>query len=196
METVLRQFLDKYLPLSNEEVAMMNEHLLVRQFPKRSMLIREGEKEQFLNFVMTGILRKFFYKGSHEIITQLAQEGCLISSSISFLSQNPSQYYIETLEPVTLLSMSKESLDKLYVKMPRMERLGRRIITNMYLQKEQWEQDHISFDVKQRFMKFVQEHGPLLQRVPQKYIASYLNIKPETFSRLKHHLKPSTAMLA
>ena len=196
METVLRQFLDGYLPLSDEEVVMMNEHLLVRQFPKRTMLTREGEKEQFLNFVIKGILRKFFYKGSQEIITQLAQEGSLVSSSISFLSQNPSQYYIETLEPVTLLSMSKESLDKLYVKMPRMERLGRRIITAMYLQKEQWELDHISFDVKQRFMKFVNEHGELLQRVPQKYIASYLNIKPETFSRLKHHLKPTTAMLA
>ena len=125
----------------------------------------------------------------------MAQEGCFVSSSVSFLSQNPSQYYIETLEQVTLVSMSKDSLDKLYVKMPRMERLGRRIITGMYLEKEQWEQDHISFDVKQRFMKFVKEQGHLLQRVPQKYIASYLNIKPETFSRLKHYLKPTTEVL-
>ena len=70
-----------------------------------------------------------------------------------------------------------------------MLRLGRLIITDLYLQKEQWEQDHICFDVKQRFMKFVQQHPDLLQRVPQKYIASYLNIKPETLSRLKHHLK-------
>jgi len=196
METVLRQFLDRYLILSNDEIAMINEHLLVRQFPKRAMLIREGEKEQFLNLVSKGILRKFFYKGSQEIITQLADEGSLVSSSVSFLSQNPSQYYIETLEEVTLVSISKESLDKLYARLPKMERLGRLITTELYLQKEQWEQDHICFDVKQRFMKFVQEQGHLMQRVPQKYIASYLNIKPETFSRLKHHLKPTTEAVA
>lgn len=196
METVLRQYLDKYLILSNEELAMIKEHLEVRQFSKRSMVIREGETEQYLNLVITGILRKFFYKGSQEVITQLPNEGCLVSSSVSFLSQSPSQYFIEALEPVTLVSLSKESLDNLYVKMPRMQRLGRLITTDLYLHKEEIEQDHICLDVKQRFMKFVREYGNLLQRVPQKYIASYLNIKPETFSRLKHHLKPTTELIA
>lgn len=196
MESVLRQFLDKYLILSNDEIAMINEHLLVRQFPKRAMLIREGEIEQYISLVTKGIVRKYFYKGSQEVITQLADEGSLVSSSVSFLAQNPSQYYVEALEAATVLSISKESLDMLYTKMPKMERLGRIITTELYLQKEEIEQDHICFDVKQRFMKFVQEHGRLMQRVPQKYIASYLNIKPETFSRLKHHLKPTTEAVA
>ncbi|MGB8195081.1 MAG: Crp/Fnr family transcriptional regulator [Chitinophagaceae bacterium] len=190
MEAVLRQFVNRYLNLADEELVEIATHLQVRHFPKRAVLIREGEHEQNLNLVLKGVLRKFFYKGSEEVITQLADEGCLISSSVSFLSQTPSQYTIETLEPVTIVSLSKESLDKLYVKLPSMPRLGRLIITDLYLQKEQWEQDHICFDVKQRFMKFIREQPRLLQRVPQKYIASYLNIKPETFSRLKHHLKP------
>ena len=196
MESVLRQFLDKYLILSNDEIAMISEHLLVRQFPKRAMLIREGEIEQYISLVTKGILRKYFYKGSQEVITQLADEGSLISSSVSFLAQNPSQYYVEALEAATVLSISKESLDLLYTKMPKMERLGRIVTTELYLQKEEIEQDHICFDVKQRFMKFVHEHGRLMHRVPQKYIASYLNIKPETFSRLKHHLKPTTEAVA
>jgi CRP-like cAMP-binding protein len=196
MEAVLKQFVDRFLILSNEELAMMNEHLQMRQFARRSILVREGEQEQYISLVIKGLLRKFFYKGNQEVITQLASEGALISSSVSFLSGGPSQYVIEALEPVTLLSLSRESLDKLYAKMPKMERLGRLITTELYLQKEQWEQDHICFDVKQRFIKFIQQHGDLLQRVPQKYIASYLNIKPETFSRLKHHLKPSKEMIA
>ncbi len=192
MEAVLRQFVDRYLVLSAEEISMLSEHVQVRHFPRRAILIREGEKEQYLNLVLKGILRKFFHKDKQEVITQLASEGSLISSSVSFLSAGPSQYTIEALEPVTLLSISSEALDNLYAKMPKMERLGRLITTELYLQKEQWEQDHICFDVKQRFMKFVQEHGDVMQRVPQKYIASYLNIKPETFSRLKHHIKSTT----
>ena len=196
METVLRQFIDRYLILSNEEMAMLTARIQVRHFARRATLVQEGEKEQYLNLVVKGILRKFFHKGKQEVITQLASEGSLVSSSVSFLSAAPSLYVIEALEPVTVLSISKESLDELYTKMPKMERLGRIITTELYLQKEQWEQDHICFDVKQRFMKFVHEQGDLLRRVPQKYIASYLNIKPETFSRLKHHLRTKPELIA
>lgn len=196
MELVLRQFVNQYLNLTDEELAAISTHLQVRQFSRRSILIREGEQEQYLNLVVKGLLRKFFYKGSHEVITQLASEGSLISSSVSFFSSAPSQYTIEALEPVTLVSLSKNALEKLYVSHPKMLRLGRLIITDLYLQKEQWEQDHICFDVKQRFFKFVEQHPDLLQRVPQKYIASYLNIKPETLSRLKHHLKQPTQVSA
>lgn len=170
--------------------------LEVRQFPRRSMLIREGEQEKYLNLVAKGILRKFFYKGTQEVITQLAGEGSLISSSVSFFAGNSSQYNIETLEPVTLLSLSRESLEELYSKSRHMERMGRIIITELYLDKEKWEQDHICYDVKTRFMKFVAQHPDLVKRVPQKYLASYLNIKPETFSRLKHHLKPKPEVFA
>lgn len=196
METVLRQFLDRYSTLSNEEIALLKEHLLVRHFPKRAMIVKEGEVEQYLNLVVKGIVRKFFYKGTQEIVTQLADEGCLISSSVSFLTQLPSEYCLETLEQVTVISLSKNALDTLYTTIPKMERLGRLITIDLYLHKEEIEQDHICLDVKQRFLKFVQMQGGLLQRVPQKYIASYLNIKPETFSRLKHHLKPSTELIA
>ena len=196
METVLRQFLAKHIQLSDEEFAPLAGQLEVRQFPRRAMIIREGEQEKYLNLVAHGILRKFFYKGNQEVITQLAGEGSLISSSVSFLAATPSQYYIETLEPVTLVSLSRESLDDLYAKSTAMQRMGRIITTELYLAKEQWELDHISYDVKTRFMKFVTEQPDLVRRVPQKYLASYLNIKPETFSRLKHHLKPKSEAIA
>src|SRR5215211_3272395 len=110
MEAELRQFLDKYLILSNDELAMLKEHLEVRQFAKRAILVREGDKEQYLSLVIKGILRKFFYKGNEEVITQLASEGSLVSSSVSFLSDSPSQYIVEALEPVTLVSLSRQSL--------------------------------------------------------------------------------------
>ncbi|HYF29841.1 MAG TPA: Crp/Fnr family transcriptional regulator [Chitinophagaceae bacterium] len=195
MEAVLRQFLDPHIQLSNEEMSAMVARMEVRHFPRRTMLIREGEQEKYLSLVAKGLLRKFFYKGKQEVITQLAGEGALISSSVSFFAGNPSQYYIETLEPVTLFSLSREALEDLYAKSHKMQRMGRLIITELYLDKERWEQHHICYDVKTRFMKFIHQHPDLLKRVPQKYLASYLNIKPETFSRLKHHLKPKPEVL-
>jgi CRP-like cAMP-binding protein len=196
MENALRQFLDKYLAVSGEEFELIRSHMETRQFPRRTVLVREGEQEKYLSMVLQGVLRKYFYKGREEVITQLASEGHLISSSVSFFSAMPSQYVVETIEPVTLMSISREALDKLYIAIPKMERLGRLIITDLYLQKERWEQEHISLNTRERFAQFVEECPSLLQRVPQKYIASYLNIKPETLSRMKQSIKRTTVLTA
>ena len=191
MEKALGQYISRYADLTNEELNLILPHIEVREVPKRHLLVQTGEQEQYLNLVSKGVLRKYFFKGREEIITQLAKEGDLISSSVSFLSGQPSQYAIEALEPTIVYSLSRENLEQLYALSPRIERLGRIVITDLYLQKEKWEQDHIQFDIRQRFVNFVHNNADLIQRVPQKYIASYLNIKPETFSRLKHLLKKS-----
>jgi|SRR6476620_1401987 CRP-like cAMP-binding protein len=191
MEKALGQYISRYADLTNEELNLILPRIEVREVPKRHLLVQTGEQEQYLNLVSKGVLRKYFFKGREEIITQLAKEGDLISSSVSFLSGQPSQYAIEALEPTIVYSLSRENLEQLYALSPRIERLGRIVITDLYLQKEKWEQDHIQFDIRQRFVNFVHNNADLIQRVPQKYIASYLNIKPETFSRLKHLLKKS-----
>jgi len=191
MEKALGQYISRYADLTNEELNLILPRIEVREVPKRHLLVQTGEQEQYLNLVSKGVLRKYFFKGREEIITQLAKEGDLISSSVSFLSGQPSQYAIEALEPTIVYSLSRENLEQLYALSPRIERLDRIVITDLYLQKEKWEQDHIQFDIRQRFVNFVHNNADLIQRVPQKYIASYLNIKPETFSRLKHLLKKS-----
>ena len=191
MEKALRQYVSKYADLTDEDLELIRTRIEVRELAKRQMLIHAGEQEQYLNLVVKGVFRKYFYKGRDEVITQLAKEGDLISSSVSFFSGLPSQYAIEALEPAIVYSLSREKVEELYALSPKIERLGRKIITELYLSKERWEQDHIQFDIRQRFVNFVHNNADLIQRVPQKYIASYLNIKPETFSRLKHLLKKS-----
>ena len=191
MEKALRQYISKYADLTDEDLELIRTRIEVRELAKRQILIHVGEQEQYLNLVVKGVFRKYFYKGRDEVITQLAKEGDLISSSVSFFSGLPSQYAIEALEPAVVYSLSREKVEELYALSPNLERLGRMIITELYLSKERWEQDHIQFDIRQRFVNFVHNNTELIQRVPQKYIASYLNIKPETFSRLKHLLKKS-----
>jgi CRP-like cAMP-binding protein len=189
MEKALGQYISKYADLTNEELELIRPYITLREFAKRQPLIQLGEDEQYLNLVVKGVLRKYFLKGREEVITQLAKEGDLICSSVSFFTGQPSQYAIEALEPVTVFSLARRDLEELYALVPRMERLARIVITDLYLTKEKWEQDHFQFDIRQRFVDFVHNNADLIQRVPQKYIASYLNIKPETFSRLKHLLK-------
>jgi CRP-like cAMP-binding protein len=184
-----RQFVARYVDLNDEEFAFLVQLLEIRDFEKKVQVTKVGDIETYVNFVMKGLARKYFYKKKEEMVTQIAKENDLISSYESFLSAEPSNYVVETIEATTFISITKENVEKLFSSAPKMERLGRLITTQQFLDKQLWDYDRVRLDSHERFIRFIKDNSDLLQRVPQKYLASYLNIKPETFSRFKHLLK-------
>lgn len=189
MLELLRQYVSGYVPLTNEEFAFLADMLVIRNFDRKQQLLQVGEVENYMNFLVKGLARMYFLRGKTEVITNIAREGEFLSSSASFLSGAPSSYFVETLEPTTFLSITRQQLEKLYRESSRIERLGRLMTTHFVLQKESWELECMRLDTRERFLRFVESNPELMQRVPQKYLASYLNMKPETFSRLKHLLR-------
>lgn len=189
MLDMLRQYVSGYVALTNEEFTFLADKVVVRDLGKRHQLLVAGEVDQYVNFVVKGLVRVYFNRGKTEVITNIAKEGQLVSSSASFLSGTPSSYFIETLEPSLLLSLTRQDLDRIYQQSTRIERVGRLMTTQFVLQKEEWELECLRLDTRERFLRFVENNPDLMQRVPQKYLASYLNMKPETFSRLKHLLR-------
>ena len=189
MVAILQKYIDQFIDLPAEELEALINSIEVRSVDKKVRLTDINETEKYLYFVIKGLARKFFYKGKEEIITQIAREGELISSSVSYFSGLPSGYVIETVEPTTFYSLHHDKAEQLYSRYPKLERLSRLIITELFLQKEVWELERIRYSTKERFLRFMTDNPELFQRVPQKYLASYLNIKPETFSRLKHLLR-------
>jgi CRP-like cAMP-binding protein len=186
---MLRQYVSGYVALTNEEFTFLADKIVVRSLDRKHQLVLAGEVEQYMNFVVKGLVRMYFYRGKTEVITNIAKEGQLIGSSASFLSGDPSSYYVETLEPSLLLSLTREDLDRIYQQSTRIEKLGRLMTTQFVLQKEEWELECMRLNTRERFLRFVENNPDLMQRVPQKYLASYLNMKPETFSRLKQLLR-------
>jgi CRP-like cAMP-binding protein len=184
----LYQYLYYQTNLSREQFDMIRPYLEVRHFGKNVILTEMGEVENYVSFITEGLVRKFFYRGREEVITQLAKEFELICSSVSFLSGQPSMYVVETIEPTTTISISRENIERIYTMGSDMERMGRLVITDWILQKERWVNDRIMLNPRARFIKFMNENTELIGRVQQKFLASYLNMKPETFSRYKHLL--------
>ena len=185
----VKAYASKYVKLDDRELAFFIGMFELRRFEKRKMLITEGEVEKHLNFVIKGLAIKFFRGKKDRVVTQLARENDLISCYDSFLSGRPSNSAVETLEPTTVVSLTKENVDRLYDYSPKMERLGRMITTDQFLRWVEFEYDRLRLSSSDRFVNFVRGNADLMQRVPQKYLASYLNMKPETFSRLKHLIK-------
>lgn len=189
MIRAFKNYLDKFVSLSNGEWEEVNLIAEVRTYDRKVKLTDAGEHEGYVNFIMRGLVRKYFCHAGEEVITQLAREGEMINSSVSFFTGESSVYIVETIEPTTFLSFSRENIERLYAKDRKWQRLGRLIITDLFLQQESWELERTINSTQERFVRFVDANLDLFQRVPQKYLASYLNIQPETFSRLKHLLK-------
>ena len=145
-----------------------------------------GDVATNVYFVLKGITRRYFYRGKQEIITHLIKEGGLMGSVISFLTGEPSRYVLETIEPVTAYSISKRDIEELFESDKRWEKFGRKILTAFFIQIEYHNINMIRYSTRERFINFMKENPDLVLRVPQKYLASYLEIQPETFSRLKH----------
>ena len=188
------QFLHKFIDLTEEEFnEIIRPYLQLRQFKKKQVITQPGEVEDYLNYVVKGLVRKFYKKGETEINTQISTEGHIVHAQESFHSRTPSEYCIEAIEPATLISVTYDDLEKIYSVSAKMERLGRLVITFSMVIKDRWQTNMIRLTPRERFLDFVHKNPELLQRVPQKYLASFLNIQPETFSRFKHMLKGKKA---
>lgn len=152
-------------------------------------MTKAGEVEDHFNFILKGLARKYYKKGHQEINTQISLEGHLLTSQESFHSRLPSEYFIETIEPTTVVSITHDDLERVYSTSHRMEHLARLLITYAMVLKDRWQMQQVKMTPRERFLNFVTRNPELMQRVPQKFLASYLNIKPETFSRFKHLLR-------
>lgn len=185
-----KNYLRKFIDLTDDEFTQnLVPVIKVRKFGKKEVVARAGEVDNNFNFIVKGLVRKYYKKGKEEINTQISMEGHLILSQESFHSRLPSEYTIETIEPTTFVTITYHDLEKVYAQSPRMEHLARLLITYAMVIKDNWQMQLVKMSPRERFLNFVTRNPRLMQRVPQKYLATYLNIKPETFSRFKHLLR-------
>lgn len=186
----LLDFLNKFIPLSEDEFnEFIHPCIIKRSFKKKAIILHAGEVENYINFIESGLARKYYKKGHEEINTQISNEGHIIHAQESFHSRTPSEYFIETIEPTEFSSITYDCLEKMYSSSEKMQRLGRLVVTATMVLKDKRQSQLVKLTPRERFIRFVTKHPELMQRVPQKYLASYLHIKPETFSRFKHMVK-------
>jgi CRP-like cAMP-binding protein len=182
----LKKFFERFTLIEPKDLYQLVPYLEIRQYGKKEIILHEGAVEDYLNLVVKGMLRKYIVAGKKETTLQLATEGHLIQSETSFHTRLPSEVIIESIEASTVICINAENTQKAFSTMDNAEHITRLMIAYMYLKKDARLVNQLKLSTRQRFLKYIDEHPHMLQRVPQRILASYLNIKPETFSRLKH----------
>lgn len=186
---LLYGFLKRYIPITDAEFRSWKPYFELREFDKKQIVTGLGEQEEYINIVAKGLARKYVIVKNGEVTKQIAPEGHMIHAECSFHHREPAALVVETIEPTTFISISYDNMQKLYDDFPKAEQLGRLFVTEMFIIKDRRYFELLKKSTREIFLDYMNSHPHMLQRVPQKYLASYLNIKPETFSRLKHLLR-------
>ncbi len=188
MDQELKTFIDQYghLPdVAREDMMAQFKSLAVK---KGETLLFQGQVCDKVYFVKRGCIRLFYIADNVEITVWFSFENNSAIELSSFLSGDPSDYYLEAIEDSEVLSLYKSELTNLYDRHPEMERIMRTfwedVILNLLkrftaLQKDSAEKRYLDLMDKPRYM----------QRIPQKYLASYIGVTPSSLSRIRRNIK-------
>lgn len=180
------QNISKIISLTPEEEALFLSKIETKYFKAKTILLNAGEicKEGY--FVNSGLLRSFNINDNIvEHVLSFASEGWWIGDMYSLLSQKPGNLFIEVLEDAEVEILSKENQEQLYLEIPKLERFFRILIENSLIANQERLMDNLSLTAEERFEKFCKKHPTLVQKVPQKQIASFIGVTPEFFSKMK-----------
>lgn len=180
------QNISKIISLTPEEEAFFLSKIETKNFKAKTILLSSGQIADSTYFVNSGILRSFNINDNIiEHILHFACEGWWMGDMYSYISRKPGNLFIEVLEDSELEIISRENREELFEKIPKLERFFRILTENSLVAHQERLMDNLSLTAEERFETFCKKYSALMQRIPQKQIASYIGVTPEFFSKMK-----------
>jgi len=188
MQSIL-QNIAKHVSLTPEEETLFLSKTETKHYKAKTILLSSGEIANCTYFVNSGILRSFNINDNIiEHVLHFACEGWWIGDMYSYISGKPGNLFIEVLEDAEVVIITKENQQQLYQEIPKLERFFRILAENSLVSHQERLMDNLSLTADERFEKFCSKYPTLIQKVPQKHIASYIGVTPEFFSKMKARL--------
>ena len=171
---------------TEEEWDFLRSGLLIQSFKPREFFIEAGLKNHQLGFVISGLIRVYYINEQGEDITiQFVTEGGYATDYYSFITQTPSKYYFQCLEPTTLITVSYHHVQQGYETYAGLERYGR-LITEEVFKTQQKRIESFQFDqAEKRYLDFIEQNPGLFNRISLTHLSSYLGIERPSLSRIR-----------
>lgn len=176
----------KHIELSKQEELTLSGYFSSRRLLKRAFLFQQGSVCKYETFINKGCLRSFYvdqYGVEHTL--HFAKEGYWISDLESFLFDTPAATYASALETAEVFQIDRNSLEKLYQEIPAFETFSRILHQRAYIAQNKRILNNISMNGAERYLNFVEEFPDMANRIPQKYLASYLGMTPVFLSQIR-----------
>ena len=182
---IARELARKYSTMTHDELDVLESILVPRKYAKGEMILTEGDVCKDIGYVERGLVRQFYQKNGKELTEHIGVEKTIVMCIQSLFKEEPSHLQMEALEPTLIYALPKQRLEEVALHNVNIQILYRKILEESLII-SQIKADMLRFESAQnRYRRLCKLNPQVVLRTPLVYIASYLQMTPETLSRVR-----------
>ena len=184
----MKEIIQSHIELSEESFNLLLNIAIEREVKKNQLIFHPHKPTNKILFLKTGLLRGYKIIDGTEHTHHFYFADWFATDFHSFLTEEPSQVYIKTLEDSIFFEFQKKDLLNLYATSHQLEALGRIIAEKAFVATVEKLANMQLYNLTEKYEFLMKTSPGLIQRVPQKYIASYLGVSEQSLSRIKQRI--------
>ena len=182
---IARELARKYSTMTHDELDILESILEPVKYGKGEMILTEGEVCRGISYIEKGLVRQFYNKNGKEVTEHLGVDHTIFMCIESLFKEEPTRLQVEALEATLVYILPKSKLEAAAIRNVNIQMLYRKILEESLIQ-SQVHADLMRFETAPNKYKRLCELSPqVVLRAPLTYIASYLQMTPETLSRIR-----------
>lgn len=182
---IARELARKYSTMTHDELDILESIIIPMRFNRGEMILKEGEVCKNIYYLDKGLIRQFYYKNNKELTEHLGDDHSIFMCIESLFREQPTHLQVEALENSSVYALPKHKLEEVALHNVNIQILYRKILEES-LMISQVHADLVRFETAQdRYRKMCKLSPQVVLRAPLVYIASYLQMTPETLSRVR-----------
>ena len=182
---IARELARKYSTMTHDELDVLESILVPMKFAKGQMILSEGDVCKHVYYIERGLIRQFYFKNGKQITEHLGEDRSVFMCIESLFREEPTKLQVEALEPTWVYALPKQKLEQVALHNVNIQILYRKILEESLIT-SQVHADLVRFETAQaRYKRMCKLSPQVILRAPLVYIASYLQMTPETLSRVR-----------
>lgn len=182
---IARELARRYSTMAHDELDILESILVPMKFARGEKMVEAGDVSDAIYYVERGMVREYYFKNNKGVTEYLAADGTIVMSIESLFREEPSKLVIEALEPTLVYALPKKRLEEVALHNVNIQILYRKILEESLIISQR-RADLLRFEsAKDRYLKLCKLNPKVIMKAPLVYVASYLQMTPETLSRVR-----------
>lgn len=182
---IARELARKYSTMTHDELDVLESLLVPIKYAKGEKILQEGEICRNISYIEKGLIRQFYFKNGKEVTEHLGVDHTIFMCIESLFKEEPTRLQVEALEPTLVYALPKAKLEAAAIRNVNIQMLYRKILEESLIQ-SQIHADLVRFEsAPNRYKRLCDLNPQVVLRAPLTYIANYLQMTPETLSRIR-----------